>query len=127
MAVQVQADVAQPPPANPGASSSVVVYDTGNPSLDDINASRGVRRQRRCRVAVYTNVTDLKLRVEWYAPGSTNARLVQADVTIGAATYFQRSIRLQPSGRTVVSLITTTNPTTWEVGVDLTDDQALDQ
>jgi len=120
-----QVDYPLAPPANPGGSSAATVYDTGTVSLSDLRRANGGKR-KRCRVIVFTDVADMKLRVEWAAPGSLTLRLFQADVAISASTTFQRNIRLQP-GRTKISLVTTTNPTTFEVGADLCDDQALDQ
>ena len=115
-----------PSPANPGASSAVTVFDTGDVTSEAIRNGKAFRARKRCRVIVNTNVADLKLRVEWAAPDGGTLRLFQADVTIPASTVTQRNIRIQP-GRTKISLVTTTNPTTWEVAADLSEDHALDQ
>lgn len=110
-------------PANPGASGTATVYDSGVGQANSVDKS--AREMQRCTVAFFTNVADAVLRVQWQAPGGT-LRLVQADTTISASTFFQRDIRLQP-GRTVISIVTVTAPTTWEIASELSPDRALAQ
>ena len=116
-----------PSPANPGASASATVYDTGDPLSK--NRSPNAQQRKRCRVACYLDVTNAKLTVKWTSPGSTNLHTV-AEMSIdnggspAAAGFFQRDVLLEP-GRTVITIDTTTDPSTWEVGAELVDDQAL--
>lgn len=113
-----------PGPSDPGASADAVILDTGAISFQA--TTRYERRgNTRVRTGFYTNVADAVFNVSWYAPGSSNARSVAA-VAIPANTYFQRDVLLQP-GRTRVFITTITDPTTWEIGVELIEDQALSQ
>lgn len=107
-------------PANPGASSSVTVYDTGSPS-----AAQGNAYKMRVRTAVYTNVADAGYVLEWQARGSASWRTVDS-ATIPATTYFQRDALIQP-GRCRVRLTTVTNPSTWEAEAEVLEDATLGQ
>lgn len=111
-------------PANPGASSSAVLFDSGDIAFKSL-APRVRGRYLRCRIGFYTDVADAVFKVDWYAPGSTNARSV-ASTTVGAAAFFERDTLLMP-GRTRIYITTTTAPATWEVGVEMIDNQDLAQ
>lgn len=111
-------------PADPGASATAVVYDSGSIAQNTAGALKATN-SNRVRVAFYTNVADAVLLVQWAAPGSANLRTVSSE-TVDANTYWQRDVLLQP-GRTKISIVTTTDPTTWEVGAELINDQALGQ
>lgn len=111
-------------PADPGGSATAVVYDSGS-IPQNVGSAMRATNANRVRTAVYTNVADAVFLVQWAAPGSSNLRTVSSE-TIPANTYFQRDALLQP-GRTKISIVTTTDPTTWEVGAELVNDQGLAQ
>jgi hypothetical protein len=113
----------QPAPTNPGASSSVTLFDNG--AIVSANVIKHSSKVARVRVAIYTNVSDLHLVTEWAPVDGTTLREV-SNVTVSATTFTQRDILLQP-GRTKISIVTTTNPTTWDVGYELVDGHQLAQ
>jgi len=114
------------PPLNPGASSSVVAYDSGTIPLNQLD-NKGARLHQRCTVCIFTDSTNTVIRWEWAAPGSSTLRLVQADVAVTASTFTQRDFRLQP-GRNKISLVTGAGtPTVWDTAVELSFDRALAQ
>lgn len=114
------------PPANPGASATATIYDNGEIPVGFVSEQR--RGYSRVRIACYLSHAAT-LYVKWGAPGSANLRTVNgggAGEAIAATTYFQRDILLQP-GRNQITIVTVTTPTTWEVGVEAVEDQALGQ
>lgn len=120
-------------PANPGASSAAVVFDNGpkdSAGTAGPYTSRALDKaahmMQRVSVSFYTNVADALFRVEWEGWDSTNLRKVITDVAIAANTYFNRDVRVPP-GRLKVSIVTVTNPGTWEGAAELIPDSALAQ
>jgi hypothetical protein len=110
--------------SNPGAGSSRTIYDS-DPTGDHSNRPQHATKNHRCTVSFYTNVADATFIVEWYPRGGATPRPVSSAV-VPVNTYFQRDVRILP-GRTVVRIATVTNPGTWELAAELSDDQALAQ
>ncbi len=114
-----------PAPADPGATGSAVIYDSGAVNASGSSNKSASTQSKRVRVVFYTNVADAVFKVDWAAPGSSNLRSFSSE-TVGAAAVFERDVLLLP-GRTKIYISTTTDPTTWELAAELIEDQALAQ
>lgn len=126
-----------PAPANPGGSATAVLYDNGlniggTISTFQVNdVSKATKELKRVRVFVFMDQAAT-FKVEVFAPGSTNARMVNGLATppageaIAASVPFFRDVLLFP-GRTKISITTGSNPTVWELAIEGVMDHALAQ
>lgn len=119
-------------PANPGAAADATIWDDGPTAAAayqkrPVSPGRGMPTEAaRVRVAVFMD-QNATFKVDWFAPGSTNARRVNgggAGEAITLNVLFTRDVLLQP-GRTKIYITTATAPTVWEVGAEVVDDQGL--
>jgi len=113
-----------PAPANPGASSTATIIDTGAVALNNLHDTRPLR----VRVACY--LSHAATFFCWWAALGCPTRRTYTGRGVGgptpATTFFERDVLLMP-GRNQITIVTVTNPTTWEVGVEEIYDQAMAQ
>lgn len=109
-------------PALPGGSTVFAIYDSGVKTQADIRGNLASRRDQRVRVMVYTNVADAAFRVRWADPVDGTLRTFSSTV-ISAATAKDFDVLLQP-GRTVIDIVVTTAPSTFQVAAEVVDDPA---
>lgn len=113
------------PPANPGASSVGLIFDTSlatTENASDIATGRARREYKRCRVVVFVDQADAVFRVRW-AENATGTLRTFSSTTIAINTAKDFDVLLQP-GRTVIDIVTVTAPTVWQVAADLVRDQS---
>ena len=124
-------------PANPGASATALIFDdmptSGELAALTVLPLSGMPPLTNHRITfmAYLDVGTATYYHYWYAPGSTNARVVNgggAGELIGATTPFERDVRLYPGrNRLVITTAVAPAPATWEIAVERIDDQSLAQ
>jgi hypothetical protein len=103
------------PPANPGLNATVTLWDTGAMEREPKGDSQRIELGRLTMFADQI----VTINHSWYAPGSTQKR--QASTTATVANTFKDVILPMYPGRNLIELVTTTAPTVWEVGFELSD------
>lgn len=96
------------PAANPGASATVQVYDSG--AVEAVGRGQ-VRSDQRVRLCLFADQA-ITINQYWYPPGGATKRLVSTAASL-ANTFKGVDLPLWP-GRNTVELVTTTGPTVFE-------------
>lgn len=106
------------PPANPGASATATLFDSGAVEL----RGRGQPTDAAGVLGVVYSDVVVTIRHRWAAPGSANLRTLATVPTV-AATPMPYGFALRP-GRNVIEVVTTTGPADWEVSCEISNDVA---
>lgn len=111
------------PYTNPGASSSVTIYDDGAAAGSvSQDAGHGLNKHFKIHVAAYLD-QNFSLVQKWH-PSKTGTPITWATFAGTASTALEKDIRLLP-GRNQIVLTTVTNPTTFLVAAEYRDDAAV--